>query len=170
MVKKIAALLAAVMLLAAMNLALAQEAKAPLLVRADFTCDTADGGVFTLSEHLGEVVFINFWATWCRPCCYELPALNDLAAYYADAEDVTVITVNCGDRMETVQAFMAENGYTFPVACDTTGRVGMMYGADAIPATLIYDKSGEAYGAWLGVIGDVSMICQHYVDIIEALR
>lgn len=168
--KRLTAMLLALMLLVTLGLACAEEAAEPLLVRADFTCDTADGGVFTLSEHLGEVVFINFWATWCRPCCYELPALDELAARYADAEDVTVMTVNCGERMETVKAFLAEGGYGFPVACDTTGRVAMMYGADTIPATLIYDKTGAVYGAWVGVIADVSEICQRYADIIEALR
>lgn len=140
------------------------------LASLDFTCDTADGGTFTLREHLGKVVFINFWATWCGPCCAEMPAINELAAYYAEADDVTILTVNLGDRIDVVQKFLKDNGYTMPVACDVSNEIAMLYGVYSIPATVIFDKDGEVGSAWIGVAGNTDEICQHIADIIEALR
>lgn len=141
-----------------------------VLERFDFSCDMEDGTVFTLSEHLGEVVFLNFWATWCGPCVYELPGIAQLCAMYADAEDVTAVTINCGDRLSTVQAFLADQDYSLPVVCDETNAVSMLYGFEAIPATVIFNKDGSVYGAWLGVQAEVEEISAHYAGMIEAIR
>lgn len=148
--------------------ALAEEPS--VLERFDFTCAMEDGTQFTLADHLGEVVFMNFWATWCGPCVYELPGIAQLCERYSTVDDVTTITINCGDRLSVVQAFLAEKDYTLPVVCDETNAVSMLYGFDAIPATVIFNKDGSVYGAWLGVQADVEEICEHYAGMIEAIR
>lgn len=169
MMKRVMCLLLALLLCGTVCAETAEPAVS-MLETLDFTCDTADGGTFTLSEHLGKVVFVNFWATWCGPCCMEMPAINELAARYAESEDVTILTVNLGDRIDVVQEFLKDNGYTMQAACDVNNDVVMLYGVYSIPATVIFDKNGEVYTAWIGVAGSVDELCQHCVDIIEELR
>lgn len=165
--KRLAAILLSLLMLCSFALA---ESEPSVLEIFDFTAALASGETFTLSDHLGEVVFVNFWATWCGPCVYELPAINDLYAKYQDAEDVTVVSVNCGDRASIVSAFLADKGYALPAVCDEDNAICMHYGVSSIPFTVIFDKTGAVGGAWVGVVADVSEICDHYSNAIEALR
>lgn len=169
MMKRVTGILLAVLLCCAAWLGAAEE-KASALEILDFTCETADGEVFTLHEHLGKVVFINFWATWCGPCCAEMPVINDLAAHYAETEDVTILTVNLGDRMDVVQAFLQENGYTLPVACDVNNDAALLYGVYSIPATIIFDKNGDIFSAWTGTLAEIDEACSRLIELIEGLR
>lgn len=167
--KRILSILLALLLCSTAFAGMAEQTGSALEA-SDFTCDMADGGNFTLREHLGKVVFINFWATWCGPCCTEMPAINELAAYYAEADDVTILTVNLGDRTDVVQRFLKDNGYTMPVACDVSNETALLFGVYSIPATVIFDKNGAVNNAWIGVTGEIDEICPRIVDIIEALR
>lgn len=106
----------------------------------DFTAKMADGGTFTLSESRGKVVILNFWATWCDPCCRELPAFQWLHDEYGDK--LQVLTVNCVESKEDVVNFIEENGYTFPFALDEDASINALYPSDAVPYTLIIDKNG----------------------------
>ena len=79
----------------------------------DFTVPLADGGEFTLSDHEGKVILLNFWATWCGPCVVEMPAFEQLQETYG--EDLVLLAVNSGEDEETVRGFLVETGYTFRV-------------------------------------------------------
>ena len=113
----------------------------------DFTAELAGGGSFKLSEHKNETVLLNFWATWCPPCVGELPAFEQLAK--DGIEGFSLLAVNCGENRGTVDAFLAENGYTFPVAYDETNAVGRMYPTDGIPYTLVI-RNGIIEKIYLG--------------------
>lgn len=169
MIKRILSILLALLLCAAVCIGTAEQAGSAL-EKSDFTCTMADGGAFTLHDHLGKVVLINFWTTWCGPCRTEMPAINELAAYYAQADDVTILTVNLGDKIDVVQKFLEDNGYTMPVACDVNNAVALLYGVYNIPATVIFDKNGDVNSAWIGVSGEIDEICPHIINIIEGLR
>ena len=82
----------------------------------DFTVSLADGGEFTLSDHEGKVMLLNFWATWCGPCVGEMPAFEKLQETYG--EDLALLAVNCGEDEDTVTSFLEKKGYTFPVVLD----------------------------------------------------
>lgn len=169
MIKRVMSILLVLLLCSTACAGMAEQARSAMEV-LDFTCGMADGGSFTLHEHLGKVVLVNFWATWCGPCCAEMPAINELAAYYAETDDVTILTVNLGDRIEVVQRFLEDNEYTMPVACDINNEIAMLYGVYSIPATVIFDKNGEVGSAWIGVTGEIEEIYLHTVDIIEGFR
>lgn len=120
-------------------------------VRAwDFTVKKTDGSEFTLSDQKGKVVLLNFWATWCGPCVYEMPIFEQLYEEYSE-DEVMILAVNCMEEAETVDAFIKESGYTFPFAYDEDGAVGMQYGASSIPYTLVIDEEGMIQGTFIGV-------------------
>ncbi|MBR4082385.1 MAG: redoxin family protein [Clostridia bacterium] len=113
----------------------------PGMLAADFTVPLYGGGTFTLSEHRGRVVVLNFWATWCGPCVKELPHFQQLADTYP--EDVTVIAIHGNLVTEDVPAYLARQSYTMPFALDETGGVlAGLGGSMMLPQTVIIDRSG----------------------------
>lgn len=131
----------------------------------DFTADLADGSTFTLSEQSGKVVLLNFWATWCGPCVGEMPAFEKLYKEYGD--EVAVLAVNCLEDEETVRQFIAENGYTFPIAFDVEGVVNMKYPTDGIPYTLVIGKDGTVQDIYVGA-ADADTQYQEYKSAIDS--
>ena len=101
----------------------------------DFTATLTDGSEFTLSDHEGKVILLNFWATWCGPCVGEMPAFEKLQETYG--EDLVLLAVNSGEDEGTVTSFLEKNGYTFPVVLDPEYAVAMLYPIDAIPYTCL---------------------------------
>lgn len=114
----------------------------------DFTATLADGSTFTLSDHEGSVILLNFWATWCGPCVGEMPAFPKLVEKYGD--DLTLIAVDLGEDAETVENFLERNGYEFPVALDLKGDIGSLYPSDGIPYTVLIGRDGEIASVHLG--------------------
>lgn len=106
-------------------------------VAPDFTAKLLDGSEFKLSDHDDGVVILNFFATWCGPCVKEMPAFGMLQDEY---EDVAILCVNCMEVKKTVDAFVAQNGYDFPIAYDEDGRIEKYYPTDGIPYTLVINK------------------------------
>ncbi len=114
----------------------------------DFTATLTTGESFTLSDHKDEVVLLNFWATWCPPCVRELPVFETLAG--EKIPGFTLLAVNCSEWKDTVDAFLADAGYTFHVAYDENGAVGALYPTDGIPYTLVINR-GVISKIFLGV-------------------
>ena len=128
----------------------------------DFSMELLSGETFTLSEHQGRVVLVNFWATWCGPCVGELPDFQQLQQDYA--EDLVILAVNCGEDAKAVESFLAENGYTFAVCADEAYRWGGFL--TGIPYTVVIGPDGTVAATQLG--GGAGMY-SHYAEIVEAL-
>ena len=107
----------------------------------DFTTETLDGRTMVLSELRGQVVLINFWATWCLPCRAEMPAIQQVYEDYRD-RGVEVLAVNLSEQDGTVSAFVEELGLTFPVLMDLDDDIGSLYRVRSIPTTFFVDRSG----------------------------
>ena len=107
----------------------------------DFTVSLADGGEFTLSDHEGKVILLNFWATWCGPCVGEMPAFERLQETYG--EDLVLLAVNSGEDEETVKGFLEETGYTFRVGLDLDYTVFSLYPSEFIPYTVVIGTDGK---------------------------
>jgi peroxiredoxin len=107
----------------------------------DFTLPTLDGGEAKLSELKGQVVVLDFWATWCKPCVMALPGVIKVTSELAD-QGVAFYAVNQGEKPERINGFLKEKGWTMPVALDPTAQAGQAYGVSGIPHTVIIDKKG----------------------------
>lgn len=128
----------------------------------DFSMELASGETFTLSEHAGKAVLVNFWATWCGPCVGELPDFQQLQQDYADK--LVILAVNSGENEKTVKSFLEENGYTFAVHLDESYRwSGFLTG---IPYTVVIGPDGTVAATQLG--GGAGMY-DHYAQIIDSL-
>jgi cytochrome c biogenesis protein CcmG/thiol:disulfide interchange protein DsbE len=108
-----------------------------------FRLSTIDAGETALSDLLGNVTILNFWASWCGPCRAEMPALERL--YQAEQRNgLAILAINSTvqDEPAAVSAFAAEYGLTFPILLDRDGAAGRAYGVRALPSTFILDRAG----------------------------
>ena len=108
----------------------------------DFSLMNRNGEMVTLSEFRGQVVLINFWATWCAPCRKEMPYLEQIYQRY-ERLGVTLLGVNVEDGPEEAKAFLKETPVTFPVLFDTDKTVSSLYGVEAMPTTILVDRQGK---------------------------
>ncbi|MDL2235192.1 TlpA family protein disulfide reductase [Christensenellaceae bacterium OttesenSCG-928-L17] len=131
----------------------------------DFSVVLLSGDTVHLSDFRGQVVLLNFFASWCNPCQIEMPAFERLQEEYP--EDLVVFAVNCAERKETVAEFIEENGYTFMVGLDEENVI--YYPTNAIPYTLVLDREGKITHIQVGA-GDAEwMYSEIYKPAIEAV-
>ncbi len=129
----------------------------------DFTLTDQDGKTHTLSDYRGQVVFLNFWATWCGPCRMEMPEIQALYEKHGlNAQDVVVLGVanpktddapnNSDVTIPEIRQFLTDGGYTYPTVMDTTGEVFAQYGISAFPTTFMIDREGNVFGYVTGTL------------------
>ena len=118
----------------------------------DFEVLDQKGNTVKLSDFYGKPVLLNFWATWCPSCKVEMPDLQK--AYETYGEEICFVMVNLTDgsrdTVEGVKAFLADNGYTFPVYFDTQSLAAMAYGVRSIPTTYLISAEGKILGGKSG--------------------
>lgn len=120
-----------------LSVALAGTAPAP-----DFTLKSRGGENIKLSELRGEVVMINFWASWCGPCRQEMPALNELYQRY-NPLGFTILGVNVEQDPRKAEALLREIPVDFPILFDTENQVTELYKVVAMPSTVLVDRNGQ---------------------------
>ncbi len=127
-----------------------------------FTLLDQFGNTHTMEDYKGKVVFLNFWATWCPPCQGEMPDIQALyEAHGYNEEDLVVLGVACPNMgnegsAEDIAAFLADNGYTFPVVMDEALDLTYSYGIQSYPTTFMIDAQGNIYGYVSGALsGDI---------------
>lgn len=138
------------------------------IMAQDFTLTLLGGGERALSSYEGQVVFLNFWATWCGPCIQEMPSMQVLYDELSD-EGLQIIAVNLQEAPGTVQAFIDEYGYTYPVLLDRRGEVGLNYSVRGIPSTYIVDRDGRLLGMKIGFrLWDEPDVIEAFRTLLEA--
>ena len=108
----------------------------------DFTLRSVGGANVRLAEQRGQVVMVNFWATWCTPCLQEMPHLSRLYERYR-ASGFVLLGVNIDDDPRAAAALATKLGLRFPVLLDTDKKVSRIYDMSAMPATLLIDRDGR---------------------------
>ena len=110
----------------------------------ELTVYDIDGNVHSLSDFRGKPVILNFWATWCGYCKMEMPDFQEKYEQYG--EDIHFLMINVTDGVqETVEkasAFLAEQGFTFPVYYDTDMMAGQHFNISGLPVTYLLDAEG----------------------------
>jgi len=110
----------------------------------DFTLENMDGDKLSLSDFHGQVIMLNFWATWCPPCRREMPSMESI---YKDLgkDGFVVLAVNEFEDPDHVFAYTGQLSVdpTFPVLFDRDSSVSQLYGVKGLPTTVIIDKQGK---------------------------
>lgn len=124
---------------AGLNIAHAASLKGPA---PNFTLKSLTGKNLKLSEMTGNVVLINFWASWCGPCREEMPLLNDLHKKY-EPLGFTVLGVNVEEDTGNARGFLKNFPVDFPILLDTKNQVSKKYNVIAMPTTVVLDRDGN---------------------------
>lgn len=120
----------------------------------DFSLQTVNGQMLALSDLRGQVVLINFWATWCDPCRAEMPTFETIYETYR-SDGFVILAINYDESVETVRDFVEQSGLTFPVLLDPGGTVNEdMYGDRILghPTSFLIDANGVIVRHFPGVI------------------
>lgn len=111
-------------------------------IAPDFALQSRDGETVSLAGLRGQVVMINFWATWCGPCREEMPHLEALHQRYS-ALGFTLLGVNVEEDPENAEAWLEEMPVSFPILFDPENRVSVLYNVLAMPSTVLVDRQGN---------------------------
>jgi len=107
-----------------------------------FQLTTLTGVEGSLDQYRGQVVLLNFWATWCQPCTKEMPAMQ--AAYDAlRDQEFVVLAINELEDVQKVREHIAEHQHTFEVLLDPDNHVANQYGVVGLPVSIFIDKTGH---------------------------
>ncbi len=115
-----------------------------------FRVKTDRGETFALEELRGKVVLLNFFATWCGPCRLELPHIEKLWKQYGSRDDFALLVIGREETRQTVQDYVTEHGYTFPVAPDPERVVYSLFAEELIPRTYVIGRDGRITYATFG--------------------
>jgi len=121
---------------------LASSAKAAGSAAPDFTLPARDGSNVHLSELKGQVVMINFWATWCGPCRQEMPLLAQLQSKY-EPLGFTLLGVNVEPDSAAAQNWLKGMAVDFPILFDRKNAVAESFGVQGMPSSVFVDRAGN---------------------------
>ena len=108
----------------------------------DFEIETFDGETIKLSGFEGKVVVLNFWASWCPPCRWEMPFFEQMHQEYED-QDVVFLGVAISDTLENARGFAESAGVTYPIGLDATNEIARNYSVVSLPTTFFIGKDGN---------------------------
>ena len=116
----------------------------------DFNLPDLSGKMVKLSAYRGQVVFLNFFATWCPPCREEMPSMQKLYNRLKGNKFEMLAVSLDRDGKAAVKPFVDKNGYTFKILLDPEGKAAARYGVVSIPTTFIVNKRGEIIDKIIG--------------------
>lgn len=110
----------------------------------DFTLPDLKGKMVKLSDYKGKVVFLNFWATWCKPCEEEIPSMQIMYdVLKKQSQNFVLLAVSVDSKgPDVVESFAKKYGVTFPILHDRKGYIKEVYKTTGVPETFIIDQNG----------------------------
>ena len=151
--------------LAALACALPVSATTPEPMAPDFTLPARAGGEVHLNDLKGQVVMINFWASWCGPCRQEMPLLQQIQAKY-EPLGFTLLGVNVEPDSAEAEKWLMNVPVSFPILFDRANAVSAQFGVEAMPSSVLIDREGHVRHIHRGYKpGDEAV----YADLIRGL-
>ena len=115
----------------------------------DFTGSTLDGSTFRMSNHRGEWVLVNFFATWCTPCRLEDPQIQQFVESHR-TDPVQVVSVAFSDDADSIRDYWVKERNTWPVIANDTGLIALDYGVTKVPESYMVAPSGLVVAGFFG--------------------
>jgi DsbE subfamily thiol:disulfide oxidoreductase len=121
-----------------------------------FSMETLDGSTVSLDEMRGDIVVINFWATWCLPCRQEAPAFRRLSEEY-ESKGVRFLGINERDDRASAQTFVREFRLDYPSVFDPSGSLAFDFELYAMPTTFVVDPDGVIRYRFVGYLTETDL-------------
>jgi cytochrome c biogenesis protein CcmG/thiol:disulfide interchange protein DsbE len=122
----------------------------------NFTLPQLDGPPVTLAKLRGQIVVINFWASWCTECQAEQAALDQTWQQFQNS-GVVVIGVNFEDSTGAARGYLRAQGVTYPVVEDAGSKTALAYGLRGVPETFVVNRSGRIVSHAIGPVGAAAL-------------
>ena len=132
---------------------------------AAFDLPDLKGQQHKLEDYRGQVVLVNFWASWCPPCIQEMPGLERLRQKL-DGQPFEILAINVGEQKYRVWKFLKLINFGLPVLLDTRKKTFDAWGASVLPTSFLLDKQGRVR---YRVQGDLEWDSDTVIALIEAL-
>jgi len=111
-------------------------------IAPSFSLPSRSGDSVSLEQLKGQVVMLNFWASWCGPCRQEMPLLDQMHKRYSSL-GFTLLGVNVEANTKDAERWLAETPVSFPVLFDKESKVSKLYDVNAMPSTVFIDRKGN---------------------------
>jgi len=133
----------------------------------DFQLQTLDGQTVSLGDFRGNPVLLNFWTSWCGPCRFEMPFIQEIfeKKEWSDT-GLVILAIDIGENPSVVKEFMENFGLSFPALLDTNQDVALKYNIRAIPTTFFIDKDGIIQDIKVGAFSSKTEIEKQLIKII----
>jgi peroxiredoxin len=133
----------------------------------DFKLQSLDGQTVSLGDFRGKPVLLNFWATWCPPCRFEMPFIQEI---YENKEwsgkGLVILAIDIGENPSVVKEFMESYDLSFTVLLDIDQDVALEYNIRAIPTTFFIDKDGIIQDIKVGAFSSKTEIERRLIKVI----
>ena len=126
----------------------------PVVYAPDLSFTDMNGQTVKLSDFKGKPIVLNFWASWCGPCKSEMPLFQEKYEELGDKVQFLVVALVDGttETVDTAKAYIAKQGYTFPVYFDEKNQANEIYGVNAIPTSFFIATDGAVLGHGTGAL------------------
>jgi peroxiredoxin len=111
-------------------------------IAPSFSLPSRSGDSVSLEQLKGQVVMLNFWASWCGPCRQEMPLLDQMHKRYSSL-GFTLLGVNVEANTQDAERWLAQTPVSFPVLFDKDSKVSKLYDVNAMPSTVFIDRKGN---------------------------
>jgi cytochrome c biogenesis protein CcmG, thiol:disulfide interchange protein DsbE len=134
-----------------------------------FRLATAEGRTISLDALRGQVVYVDFWASWCGPCRRSFPWMNELQQRYG-GRGVAVVAINVDAKREDADRFLRQYPATFAVVFDAAGGTPRAYDVKAMPSSYIVDREGRIAEIEHGFLDDRRVALEEKIRSLIAVR
>ncbi len=168
----LAVLIVAVLAVMAWRLSIVSQGRPTSGPAPDFSMTVFDdiegmeyaGETITLSQFRGQIVILNFWASWCDPCRDEAEALENIWRLYRDQGLIVIGVDHAADGGPAAREYMLEFGISYPNGLDMGSKIGDLYHITGVPETFVIDRDGNIVEVFVRPFRESEML-----DILERL-